>query len=137
MVETVPDNEDNLNFATVPTIGKDTLTESELRQIEDNPIVDNYNLILQERLNYISNDLQLPFSEYGAGSDDIKHLLQDIQNAKLSVLKYKISCATGFDGYEINNEDDLTYLKPGSISLLTDVHNGISDNAYIMINNRY
>lgn len=133
IIETVTGSENN-----IPVIEKDSLTESELRQIEDNPIVDNYNLILQDRLDYISKDLQLPIRDIDAKyPDEVKHLLQDMQLAKLSALKYKIACATGFDGYEINSESDLTSPRYGKISVMNNVRGDIPSNAYIMINNRY
>lgn len=119
-------------LSNLPVIESDALTESELRQVEYNPVIENNNLVLKDRVEYLKDSLYEV--EGWNNNNDVKNLFYDIHTSQMAILKYKIACAIGEDGYEINSQNDLNSLGNDSIQLRSNVDKDHPDDAYIIIN---
>lgn len=122
------------DFLSTPLVLKSSLTESELKQIESNPVVDSYNSELQSKFLTISQSLPI-MNEDARYPDEVKFLLSDIQKAKLAILKSKIASSIGIDGYEINDISDLTSINRSKIRIDNHVDNAPPNVPYIMLSN--
>lgn len=100
--------------------------------MKDNSIVDSYNLVLKDRVEYLKDSL---YEVEGWNTNkDVQNLFYDIHTSQIAILKYKIACAVGEDGYEINSQNDLNSLGNDSIQLKSNVDKDHPDDAYIIIN---